>query len=203
MAYGEYQYGSVQYGAEPDIESVQPYMPNLMKYLPPYWHEIREMKEIQKTTGEEIGNSKYIVDNLLKQCFVQTATWGLTFWERELGLTTDSSKAYEHRREIIWAKLRGAGTTTKVMIKNVAMAFSGGEVEVQEYPAEYRFVVRFIGVKGIPANMPGLIQSLNEIKPAHLAYTFQYTFTVWNMLSNLTWNGAQQRTWNELKVWEG
>lgn len=202
MAYGQYPYGSLQFGAVPKSEMPPDHSLSLMKYLPPYWHEIQEMKELQKTAGEEIGNSKYWVDDLLKQCFIQTATWGLDQWERELGLATDPNKSYGHRREVIWAKLRGAGTTTKAMIKNAAMAFSGGEVDVQEYPTEYRFVVRFIGVKGIPPNMSGLIQTLNEIKPAHLSYTFQYTYTVWNMIAKLTWNKAAQRTWNELKTYE-
>ena len=59
------------------------------------------------------------------------------------------------------------------MIVDTAKAFSGGDVEVLEDAANHRFVVRFVGVKGIPRNMQGFINMLEEIKPAHLVYAFE------------------------------
>ncbi|GAD14194.1 hypothetical protein GBL_2411 [Geobacillus kaustophilus GBlys] len=88
------------------------------------------------------------------------------------------------------------------MIQNAAAAFSGGEVEVIEYPSEYRFEVKFIGVKGIPPNMAGFIDMLEQIKPAHLAYSFKYTYTVWDAVKSLTWAQVNTKTWNELKVYD-
>lgn len=202
--YGQYKYGTVQFGAGLETETpIAPYIPDLMKHLPDYWHEILEMKEIQDTAAEELGLVRYTSEDVLNQCFIKTATWGLDLWEKELGLSTDRSKPYERRREIILAKLRGAGTTTKAMIIGVAAAFSGGDVDVIEYPAEYRFEVKFIGVLGIPPNMPGLIQAIEDIKPAHLACSFTYTYTTWDMLGSLYWQNAGPKTWKELKTYGG
>ena len=89
------------------------------------------------------------------------------------------------------------------MIKETAEAFSGGEVDVIEYPEESKFIVKFIGVKGIPRNMQGFIDMLETIKPAHLGYEFKYTFTVWNHLTGLTWEQVNAMTWDELRVYEG
>jgi hypothetical protein len=182
----------------PDIEPT-----DLMKYLPDYYQTIDHMQKLQGTLGEELGNLSYLTDDILHQFFVSTATWGLSHWESELGMTIDPAKPVERRREQIMAKLRGAGTTTKQMIQNAAIAFSGGEVDVIEYPAEYRFVVKFVGVKGIPPNMPGFIQMLEQIKPAHLAYSFEYTYSTWDMVSDLNWSEAGMKTWDELKTYEG
>ncbi|KPU45825.1 hypothetical protein OXPF_06140 [Oxobacter pfennigii] len=201
--YGQYQYGVLQFGASVAEGAIEPYIPDLMRYLSPYYTGVREMEEIQGSISEEMGLLKYGIDETLKQFFVSTATWGLDIWERELGLTTDHSKPYERRREIITAKLRGAGTTTKDMIKSVASAFSGGEVDVIEYPGEYRFEVQFIGVMGIPPNMAGLMQAIDEIKPAHLTCSFKYTYTWWDTLKSLTWQQAGTRTWNQLRIYEG
>ena len=88
------------------------------------------------------------------------------------------------------------------MIKSVAIAFSGGEVDVQEYTNEYRFVVQFIGIRGIPQNMPGLISAIEEIKPAHLMYSFKYTYTAWQQI-NMTWQQAKTKTWGDLRIYEG
>ena len=204
MAYGESVYGTLQYGEElrgADGPGIMPL--ELMNYLPEYYQNIREMHDLQSTLGDELGEARFALDDIVRQYFAHSATWGLDIWERELGLTTDPSKPIERRREQIKAKLRGVGTTTKQMTKNAAAAFSGGDVEVIDYPAEHRFVVKFIGVIGIPPNMAGFISMLEQIKPAHLDYSFEYTYTTWNMLNGLIWNDAARKTWNELKVYEG
>jgi hypothetical protein len=51
--------------------------------------------------------------------------------------------------------------------------------------------------------MAGLINAIEEIKPAHLAYSFKYTYTTWGALDGLTWGAANQKSWGELKIYEG
>jgi hypothetical protein len=202
--YGDYLYSQAKFGANGQ-EEVNPedYFIDLMQYQPPIYQGIKQMEELQEVLGYETGKAVYALKNLLNQCFISTASEGLDRWEKIFRIDTDRSQSYERRREILLAKLRGSGTTTKDMIKNVAIAFSGGEVAIQEYPQEYRFVVQFIGIRGIPQNMAGLMNAIEEIKPAHLAYSFKYTYTTWNMLNGLTWGGINQKTWAELKIYEG
>jgi uncharacterized protein YmfQ (DUF2313 family) len=146
----------------------------------------------------------YFLNDFLKQFLTPTtATWGLAFWEQGLGLKTDISKSYEERREIIMSRLRGIGTIGRDVIKRAAEAFSGGDVDVIEYPAEHRFVVKFVGTLGVPKNMVSFIEMIEDLKPAHLAYSFEYTFTWWDMLKELTWAQAGTMTWSQLKeYWE-
>lgn len=160
---------------------------DLMKYLPIYWHDVKEMQEIQKTLGIEIGKLNCHMDDVHNQCYIDTATWGLSLWEKELALEINPNISYEQRREIIKAKLRGAGTATIEYIKNVAVAYSNGEVEVVEHNDKYYIEIKFVGVHGIPANMAGLKKILSEIIPAHLGIEYVYTFSVWGHLLPLTW----------------
>lgn len=200
--YGQYQYGTFSYSDAPlTPDDIKPFIPDLMKYLPPYYHKIYEMKEIQKTSANELGFLKYFADDIFKQVFLDTATWGLELWEKDLGIITDFSKSDQFRREIIKARLRGRGTVTKKLIKKIAESFTNAEVEVIEQPATFSFVIKFIGVKGIPPNMAGLIEEIENIKPAHLLYSFEYTYTWWDKLKELTWNEASEKTWDELKVY--
>ncbi len=196
--YGQMRYGSSRSDTEPEEVSI-----DLMAYLPEYYQNNDTMNELQAVLGHGAGTLVYNASNALDQCFISSATEELDRWEKVFGIDTDQSKSYARRREILRAKLRGSGTTTRDMIKNVAIAFSGGEVNVIEYPSEYRFVVQFIGVLGIPENMAGLIQSIESVKPAHITYSFKYTFTVWSMLSGLTWAQVADKTWGELRIYEG
>ena len=193
--YGEASYGSSQESTRDEILEV-----DLMKYLPTYWHEIEQMKVLQEILGKNLVEVIAFKQDLFNQMFIETATWGLSRWEKIFDLPIEIEKNYSFRRERIKAKIRGSGTTTKQLIINIASAFSNGEVEVIEYPNEYRFVVKFVGVKGVPANMKDLTSSIEEVKPAHLAFTFEYTYNYWNNLKAYTWSALSIHTWDKVKV---
>lgn len=202
MSYGNSLFSELLYSA--DEESNHPgeiESPDLMQYLPDYYKDVREMEKLQETLGLEIGGLKVGTIDVLDQAFVETATVSLGRWEAELGLNIDSSKSYATRREMIKAKLRGNGTTTPEMIQRTASAFSGGVVEVKEVPNEYRFEIHFVSTLGIPPNMAGLIQIIEEIKPAHLAYEFVFSYTWWDSVKVLTWESAHSKAWNELRTY--
>jgi hypothetical protein len=178
---------------------------DLLEYLPSFYHNSDVIKTFMESNGIEVDTLKAYVEDLSKNLYVKTATWGLDLFEEELGLTTDKSISYEERRERILAKKRGNGTTTKAMIKNTAEAFSGGEVEVIENFNDYSFVVKFVGVKGIPKNLTLFKNMIEEIKPAHLNYELAFTYTVWSMVmaTDNTWNDFNNKTWVELMTYEG
>ncbi|MNO21384.1 hypothetical protein D3C76_111550 [compost metagenome] len=203
MAYGENVYGTISYSSSQSTQEGPEFsQPDLMKYLPEYYQGVLEMEQLQESSAMECGQLAYSIGDSALQTSVESATWGLARWENMLALITDSAKSYATRREMIKAKLRGSGTTTPEMIQRTASAFSGGDVQVVEVPGAYSFEVRFVGTLGIPANMAGLIQIIEEIKPAHLDYKFVYSYTWWDTVKPLTWNAAHARTWNELRVYE-
>ena len=173
---------------------------NLLEYLPSFYHNSDVIKSFMESNSIEVDTLKAYIEDLSKNLYVKTATWGLDLFEEELGLVTDKSISYEERRERILAKKRGNGTTTKAMIKNTAEAFSGGEVEVIENFSDYSFIVKFVGIKGIPKNLTLFKNMIEEIKPAHLNYELAFTYTVWSMVtakSNI-WNDFNNKTWVEL-----
>ena len=178
---------------------------DLLEYLPSFYHNSDIVKAFMESNSVEVDTLKAYIEDLIKNLYVKTATWGLDLFEEELGLATDKSISYEERRERILAKKRGNGTTTKAMIKNTAEAFSGGEVEVIENFNDYSFIVKFVGVKGIPKNLTLFKNMIEEIKPAHLNYELAFTYTVWSMVmaTDNTWNDFSSKTWVELMTYEG
>ncbi|NRT76289.1 YmfQ family protein [Clostridium beijerinckii] len=203
--YGSNQYGVVKYADNiPTPEDINKYKIDLTKYVPPFVIEIPEMKASYDVQGTEIGSLLYYADDVKKQLRIDTATWGLIYWEERYGIETNLALSYEQRREIVKVKKKGQGTTTKQMIKNVAETFSGGEVDVIENTAPYTFTIQFIGVKGIPRNMQAFINMLEDIKPAHLGYVFKYTYTSWDYLDskNLSYNNAEIIKWDDLEIYD-
>lgn len=172
---------------------------DLMKLLPDYYEKNATMKTLQHLLSEVTSDLEECLSDTISECFVQTASALLTRYEQFLGLEIDISKSDTFRRERIRAKISGAGTTTKEMIKNVASSYSNGEVEIVEDNEHYRFIVKFVGMLGIPGNMADLKVSIEEIKPAHLLVEYEYTYNTWGDVKKLTWKDAMSYSWKELK----
>lgn len=177
----------------------------LIDLLPSNFKNSAEVVELQEAFNTQTDAIAYAKEDFFKQLDVNTATWGLTYWEKAYGIKTDITKSYSYRRSRILSKMRGQGTTTKAMIKNTAESFSNGEVDVIENNLQYTFTVKFIGARGIPPSLDDLKSAVEEIKPAHLDVVYLFTYLTWDELEtyNKTWNewDALNLTWNELELY--
>lgn len=179
---------------------------NLIDLLPAFYAGSAEVKDIQGALQFWSDTVRSDRDDLMAQLNVLTATWGLNSWEKALGIETDSSRPLDFRRTRVMSKLRGSGTTTAPMIEGIAKAFSNGEVEIIEHNGGYRFEIKFTGVRGVPPNMDDLSSAIEEIKPAHLAYSFIFTYITWDDIEayNHTWNEweACNLTWDNFETYK-
>jgi uncharacterized protein YmfQ (DUF2313 family) len=173
---------------------------DLIQLLPSQFAENEKMIKLQGILSNNVNSLAADMGETIDQCFVSTATNVLSRYEKLYGIEVDVSKSNLFRRERIKAKIRGVGTATKNMIIDTAAAYSNGEVAVIEDAANNSFTIKFVGTKGIPLNMDGLTLTINEIKPAHLAFTFEYVFNTWNDIRGMTWNEANAYTWEGLRA---
>ena len=112
----------------------------------------------------------------LKQCFVETATWGLDYWEDMLFLPKGTGKTYDERRSIIYARMRATRTTTVEVVKELASAFFSPEnVTVTEHNSNYSFNIEFENIKVNTVKLQDVINVLEIYKPAHLNYDFTFS----------------------------
>lgn len=149
--------------------------------------------------GHELEEFREGIWDVANQFFVNTATWGLEQWEKELGLSAYVGKPAAQRRSRIISKLRGVGTVTVKLIQKVAQSYDGGLVTVDDHPEDSYFIIKFIDTKGIPPNLDDLKEAIEEIKPAHLEVVYEFTYTVWDEVKAITWNEVKTGTWDELK----
>lgn len=172
----------------------------MKQYLPSFYYNCEEVRNILASIELESNKLHVAIKDLLDQLFIETATWGIEHWERYLGLEVDNTENIENRRSRVKTKLRGNGTFTKESLKNICRSFVNGEVEIIEDTANYRFVIKFIDIKGIPGNIDYLTKAIEDVKPAHLAFSFEYAYNTWNTVKALNWSVNLNETWDSIKV---
>ncbi|MGE6488523.1 putative phage tail protein [Paenisporosarcina sp. NPDC076898] len=179
---------------------------SMFDYMPKEYEEYRESVAIIETEAVELELLNARINDALNQFNAQSATWGLKAYEYDLGITSKQTKPLEERRSVVISKLRGAGTTTKELIKNVAQSYAASEVEVSEDNPNYTVVIRFVGTLGIPPNMSDFEKTLREVIPAHLTYRLEYTYVTYNVMkvNGMTYDQlkATGLTYEDLKTTE-
>ena len=179
-----------------------------MKFIDQYPEQYRNdplFTAIQESLQHqsEIDESEW--DDLFNQFFINTATWGLYKWEQFAGLPISENLDNETRRGNILAALRSRTTSTVDRIRIIAESYANGECQIVEENDKYMFYIKFNGEKGIPKRLDELKKSVDNIKPAHLAFDFIFSYLSWNEFDkyNKTWNewDALNLTWNELEVY--
>lgn len=103
------------------------------------------------------------------------------------------------RRANVRARLRGVGTVTPALIKNVVQAYTNGEVEIIESPSTYQLTIQFVDTVGVPPNYEDVKRVIQEIIPAHIAVTFTNKYALWSNVKATTWGNAKTYTWADLK----
>jgi hypothetical protein len=139
----------------------------LKDYVPLFISENNEFGAIYEILQSEIDELKIETDDIRKQFFIPTATWGINIWENLTGVITDTTKSIDERRANVLAKLRGLGTSTVEVIRQIAKSFID-EVEVIEHNSEYYFEIDLLSHNGFPYDLNGLYNSIEQVKPAHL-----------------------------------
>lgn len=174
----------------------------LIKLLPDYYESNATMILLQGILSEVTELLDNDLSAMILDCFVSTASSLLSRYEEIYGLSVDASQSDVLRKERIAAKLTGAGTSTKEMIRQTAASYAYGKIEILEDNENYIFRIRFADERGIPKNMDNLKLTIEEIKPAHLAVEYVYTYNTWADIQNakMMWSEASGYTWEGIRT---
>ena len=112
----------------------------------------------------------------LEQLTIDTATWGLKYWEQTYGVTPQIIDTVEERRGRVKAKMRSPQTVTAAMLENLTDSYINGQSVVTELPRQHKVQIRFNGDYGIPSNLDSLTAALLEVLPSHVTYEYLYRY---------------------------
>lgn len=121
-----------------------------------------------------IDKFDFDIQDLIDQAYIHTATWGLTAWEKELGIPVNEEDTYEKRRARCLAKIRGYGNCTIEHLKNVCASFNYADnIDIDEHFEDYFFNIILNSYNGFPKSMEDLYSIVREISPAHLGIHYK------------------------------
>lgn len=139
-----------------------------MQYLPEYYQNSRVMGAIADAQGTELELLYTTLDEILAQFFIDTATWGLNYWDEFLGLKTEAYPI-EERRRLLKSKLTMQPPITRERLKKLLEEVADG-ADVIEYYGEYTFDVVLLVKTKLKTTFEKILEQIEDIKPAHLAY---------------------------------
>jgi uncharacterized protein YmfQ (DUF2313 family) len=147
----------------------------LKSYVPYEIQNSNVFNEIFNSYGQVFDKLGIELSDLFLQILPQTATeWGLSLWEKRIGIQTNTSKTIEERRARILAKLRNKGTTTVEVIKQICRSFAS-EVEVIQHNSDYYFEINLLSSAGFPYELESMYDNIDIVKPAHLGTKYKLT----------------------------
>ena len=176
----------------------------MLEKMPGYYRKSKVMNDLIYSIENEFERLKQEIILTENQFFVILSARDIKYHEEDVGLVPDTSADIETRRGRVLSKLRGTGTVTKTMMKNVAASFVNGDIEIIEYPSEYCFAVKFTSKTGVPYNIADIQAMIEEIKPAHLAVEYIFTYRLWqDVLDEIQiWTTAKNYSWEWMLTFE-
>lgn len=154
-------------------------MSKMIDALPIFMRKSKVFNEIFNAEEKQFGKLNIDVNDLRLQMDINTATWGLDVYERELKIPIDTNKPIDERRSVIKSKLRGSGKADAALIKMVADSFTNGGVDVL---FDGQIGIIFNDTLGIPPNLQDLEHALDDIKPAHLNIYYEFMYRTYTEL---------------------
>lgn len=156
-----------------------------LKHLPKFLPKDNDFKNTALICDDEHDKLRLTILDVKDQFFVETATWGLSDWERVLGISVKDGATIKDRRTQILLKLQGANVVSKVFIINLVNNFlNDNSGNIVQHNKDYYFDICFNN--GSLFDWEGLQEAIETYKPAHLGVKY---FANQNSEINLSCSG--------------
>lgn len=143
---------------------------DISRYLPEFVRGDPVLGQTLAIESKEHERQRMEIRDLLAQAFIDTATWGLSDWERILDLKPDAGDNYEQRRNRILLKLQGKQTSTVAFLTNLIKRYCTDESRVTVIEDNEHSTFHAEIADGSVIYASGLLEALNTYKPAHLGF---------------------------------
>ena len=144
---------------------------DLLRYLPKFLSKSPTFKNTQDSLSWEHEHYRLKLVDTARQFFLETATWGLSDWEKFLGITPVEGSSFEARKAVCRVKLRGLETMTPAnTVRLMEEFFTSGHAEVEELGDNE---IKLILDNGV-FYWNELFKALWEFLPAHLVWSLEF-----------------------------
>lgn len=142
---------------------------DLKRYLPQFLEHDPTFAATMESLSKEHEKQRLALRDITKQFFVTTATWGLDDWEDFLGITTDTNKTVDARRQAIIQKINGNNVVTLEFLTRLVNTYvADGQAFIIDRPGTYSIDILYHG--GQVLDYQALRTSVTTYIPAHLGF---------------------------------
>ena len=141
----------------------------MIGYISPIYEQSKVMQAIFEAIGSEFDGIYELSEDILKQLFPQTATWGLIYWEDAVNIISNNEDI-ERRRGKVIAKLQSRYVVNPKKMANIIKNYTGIDTIIVENADPYTFIIEISTQNNIILSEFSKI--VNKIKPSHLGYSF-------------------------------
>lgn len=183
---------------------------DILQYLPYKLQKDDRFYTVNTAESREHENIRLILNDLLDQLFIDTATWGLDYFEEFLNIIPKKDDDYQTRCTRIKILLNAHDVSTIKFMTDLANKFlSDNSARIVEHNSEYWFEV-FFNIDGL-ISLGDLRAAIELYKPAHLG--FKIVFYILSKIltshkaSIIQYINANHNFWNlgtaEKTYWDG
>lgn len=142
----------------------------MLSHVPLYERKNEIFIEIFNAETNQLELLKTDIDDIRKQMIVDTATWGLAIYEKELKIPVSPDVSLDERRARIKAKWRSGGKVDRALLEAVASAILQTIVKVE---FDGKVIFSFEPGEREIKNFGSFHRAIGEVKPAHLPMELQ------------------------------
>lgn len=151
--------------------------------------------ELLNGAGLSLDTLDECIEDIAAQMDIDRATWGIDLYEREAGIKIDYSRGYAERRAGVKAKWRSSGKADLWLLQAVADSWQNGAVKVTF--VDGKIDITFNGIYGVPTQLDGLENALDEVKPAHLDIAYHFMYLLVKNVHGMQINELQSKKINQ------
>lgn len=122
----------------------------MITYVSPVYEQSKVIQSIFEAIGYEWDTAELLANDILKQFFPQTATWGLIYWEEAVNVVNNPTEEIERRRRKVIAKLQSRYAINPKRMALILKNYTGADILITEDIAPYTFEVKLTGREGFP-----------------------------------------------------
>jgi len=184
----------------------------MLSYVTAHWYDKSYVgKWTYEVMGQQMDLAVKYCQELPLQFDVDTATWGLMYWEQMYGLPIRSSLSYEERRRLIHLKMEPRYSSTPYWMAQTIENTTGYTANVYDIndPGPYSYshpnIFHVLLSGDAEEQFDSVREKINKLKQSHTVYTFSWLFMTIEMANLITPKVIfiMPITWWETNLWNG
>ena len=151
---------------------------DILRYLPDFLSKDSIFKNVSNAQSKEHERLRLLLQDLLNNLFIETATWGLKYWEEMLDISSNKND-YQTRRAVIYSRLNNNIIVNLKFFTDLVNLFVVDKLgKVIEQPKDYSIDIL------IPDNKVISFEEMNKV-----IRTFILAHLAWRYIAYIEGNG--------------